>query len=64
MTLAQFLGMYATPFHISIGVNAGTMLLLKEASINFHYGSAALVGGGVVGLQYGNTAHWPCCIYY
>jgi hypothetical protein len=57
MTLAQFLGMYATPFQILAAPAAGLMHIVHSAAINMHYGSAQLVGGGAVGLQYGNTAH-------
>ncbi len=57
MTLAQFLGMYATPFQILAAPAAATMHIVHSCAINMHFGSAALVGGGAVGLQYGNTAH-------
>ncbi len=57
MTLAQFLAMYATPFQILASPGAGLMNIVHSCAINMHYGSAALVGGGAVGLQYGNTAH-------
>ncbi len=57
MTLAQFLAMYATPFQILAAPSAGLAHVVHSCVINQHYGSAALVGGGAVGLQYGNTAH-------
>lgn len=57
MTLAQFLGMYATPFQILASPGAGLMNIVHSCAINMHYGSAALVGGGAVGLQYGSTDH-------
>ena len=57
MTLAQFLGMYATPFQILAAPGSGVMNIVHSCAINMHYGSAALVGGGAVGLQYGSTSH-------
>lgn len=57
MTLVQFLGMYATPFQVLAAPGAGLMNIVDSVYINLSYGSAALVGGGVVGLQYGNSAH-------
>lgn len=57
MTLAQFTGMYATPFQILAAPGAGLMNIVDSWAINMVYGSAQLAAGGVVGLQYGNTAH-------
>jgi len=57
LTLAQFLGMYATPVQILAAPGAGLMNIVDSLYINGVYGSAALAGGGVVGAQYGNTAH-------
>lgn len=57
MTLAQFTGMYATPFQILAAPGAGLMHIVDSVAINMVYGSAALTAGGAVGLQYGNTAH-------
>jgi len=57
MTLAQFLGMFATPFQILAAPGAGLMNIIHSATINLAFGSAALVGGGAVGLQYGATNH-------
>lgn len=57
MTLANFTGMYATPFLILAAPGAGLMNIVDKMTINLVYGSAALANGGVVGLQYGNTAH-------
>lgn len=57
MTLAQFNGMYATPFQILAAPGSGLMNIIDSVAINMTYGSAALTAGGNVGLQYGNTAH-------
>ncbi len=57
MTLAQFLGMYAAPFQILAAPGSGLMNIVHDLAINLKYGSAALVAGGAVGLQYGSTAH-------
>lgn len=57
VTLAQFLGMYATPFQVLAAPGAGLLNIIDSVAINFVYGSAALAAGGVVGLQYGNSAH-------
>ena len=57
MTLANFTGMYATPFQILAAPGAGLMHVINSCAINMVYGSAPLAAGGAVGLQYGNTAH-------
>jgi hypothetical protein len=57
LTLAQWLGMYATPVQLVAAPGAGLMNIVDNVLINGIYGSAALAGGGVVGAQYGSTAH-------
>lgn len=57
LTLSQFLGMYATPVQLLAAPGAGNMIIIDKIAINLIYGSAALVGGGAVGAQYGNSAH-------
>lgn len=57
ITLAQWNGMYATPFQVLAAPGAGLMNTVDKMDVNFVYGSAALTAGGAVGLQYGNTAH-------
>ena len=57
LTLSQFLGMYATPVQLVAAPGAGLMNVVDNILINGVYGSAALANGGVVGAQYGNTAH-------
>lgn len=61
MTLANFTGMYATPFSL---INAptgsgptGTCILVDQMIVEWVYGAAALTAGGVVLAQYGNTAN-------
>jgi hypothetical protein len=57
MTLAQWNGMYATPYQLIAAPGAGLMNIIENIYVDYIYGSAALTGGGVVGAQYGNTAH-------
>ncbi len=57
VTLAEFLGMYAAPVQILPLTFGGFVNIIHSCVINMHYGSAPLVGGGAVGLQYGNTPH-------
>jgi uncharacterized protein DUF5907 len=57
MTLAQFLGMYATPFELLAAPGSGLMNVVDSVYINLVYGSAALANGGAVSVQYGNTDH-------
>jgi hypothetical protein len=57
MTLAQWNGMYATPFQLLAAPGAGLMNIVDSVYINLIYGSAALANGGAVSVQYGNTAH-------
>jgi hypothetical protein len=57
LTLTQFLGMYAAPVQLLAAPGAGLMNIVDSMFINLAFGSAALVGGGAVGAQYGATAH-------
>lgn len=57
LTLSQFQGMYATPVQLLPAPGAGLMNIIDSLYVNYVYGSAVLAGGGVVGAQYGNTAH-------
>jgi hypothetical protein len=57
MTLAQWNGMYAAPFQIVAAPGANKILRLASMVIYQTYGSAQLTAGGVVALQYGNSAH-------
>jgi hypothetical protein len=57
MTATQWNGMYATPVQLVAAPGAGLMVIVDSVYLNLIYGSAAFVGGGSVGLQYGNTAH-------
>jgi hypothetical protein len=57
LTLAQFLGMYATPVSILAAPGAGLINIVDSLYVNFVYGSAQLANGGAVGAQYGNTDH-------
>ncbi len=57
MTQAQWNAMYATPFQIIAAPAAGLMHVIDHMVINEVAGSAPTANGGVVGLQYGATAH-------
>jgi hypothetical protein len=57
MTLANWTGMYATPFQIIAAPGSGNIILVLSYAINWIYGSANLASGGRVSLQYGNTVH-------
>lgn len=57
LTLAQFLGMYATPVQILAAPGAGLMHIVDKIMINMAYGSAQLAAGGAVGAQYGLAIH-------
>jgi len=57
LTASQFNGMYATPVSVIAAPGANKAIVVNHAVLNMTYGSAQFVGGGVVGLQYGSTAH-------
>lgn len=57
LTLAQFLGMYATPVQLLAAPGAGLMNIVDSVYINLVYGSAVLANGGAVSVQYGSTNH-------
>jgi hypothetical protein len=59
LTLAQWIGMYATPQLIIPGPPLGKIIRVDQSMIYMTYGSAQLTnsGSGYVFMQYGNTAH-------
>lgn len=57
MTLAQWLGMYATPYLLVAAPASGYMNIVESVYIDYDYGSAALANGGAVSVQYGSTDH-------
>lgn len=57
LTLAQFVGMYATPVQLLAAPGAGLMNVIDSIYVNLVYGSAQLAAGGAVGAQYGATIH-------
>jgi len=57
LTAAQFNGMYATPVQVIAAPGANKAILVNHAVLNMTFVSAQYAAGGVVGLQYGNTAH-------
>lgn len=56
ITLAGFLANYGTPV-LCIPAVAGKIIVIDSWAFEWVYGSAALVGGGAISLQYGNTTH-------
>lgn len=56
LTAAQIQGMYAAPVFVLAAPAAGTINLVQSAVLNIAYGSAAFAAGGVIALQYKNTA--------
>lgn len=57
LTAAQFNGMYAAPVQIIAAPGANKAILVDKVLLNMAYVSANYAAGGVVGLQYGATAH-------
>ena len=57
MTAAQWNGMYATPVQLVAAPGANKMVLVNKVAINLLFGTTQFTGGGVVGLQYGASAH-------
>jgi len=57
LTAAQLNGMYATPVQVIAAPGANKAILVNHAVLNMTFVSAQYAAGGVVGLQYGNTAH-------
>lgn len=57
LTLSQWLGMFATPVQLLPAPGVGLMNIVDSLYVNYVFGSANLVGGGVVGAQYGTTIH-------
>jgi hypothetical protein len=57
LTAAQFNGMYATPVQVIAAPGANKINVVDKVVMNMTFVSAQYASGGVVGLQYGNTAH-------
>jgi hypothetical protein len=57
MTAAQWNGMYATPFLLVAAPGANKMNIIEQIDLGMTFVSADYAAGGVVGAQYGNTAH-------
>jgi len=54
---ADFLGMYATPKLLVAAGGANTLIVLDKVDLLMTYNSAAYAAGGVVAVQYANTAN-------
>lgn len=57
MTAAQWNAMYATPFLLVAAPGANKMIVVEQITLGMTFVSAAYAAGGVVGAQYGSTAH-------
>ena len=57
MTAAQWNGMYAAPFLLVAAPGANKLIVVEQVVEKMTFVSAAYAAGGVVGLQYDNTAH-------
>lgn len=57
VSAAQFDAMYATPLLVLAGQGANTLIIPQLVTMELVYGSAAFVGGGNVGFEYGPVAH-------
>lgn len=57
LTAAQFNGMYATPVQVIAAPGANMVNIVDSCVLNMTFVSAQFAAGGVVGLQYGNSAH-------
>ncbi len=59
LSTANIEAMYATPV-AAVGLTApgaGEIAIIKSATLNYTFGTAAFAAGGAITLQYGNTAH-------
>lgn len=57
LTAAQFNGMYATPVSVLAAAGSGILTLVDRVTLELVFGTAQFASGGIVGFQYGNTAH-------
>ena len=57
LTAAQWNGMYATPVQLVAAPGANKINVVEQITLGMTFVSAAYAAGGVVGAQYGNTAH-------
>lgn len=57
LTAAQFDGMYAAPVPVIAAPGAGLIVVPEYIFMELVYGSAAFAAGGIVGFQYGASAH-------
>ena len=57
LTNAQWVTMYTTPVQVLAAQGTGTIIIPTLITMELVYGTIVLAGGGVVGYQYGNTAH-------
>jgi len=57
ITAAQFNGMYATPKQLVAAAGANTLIVLDKVDLLMTYVSANYAAGGVVAVQYDNTAN-------
>lgn len=57
LTAANLLAMYATPVLVLAAGGANTLHVVERAVLAMTYGTTQFAAGGVIGLQYGNTAN-------
>lgn len=57
LTAAQWNGMYATPVQLIAAPGANKINVIEQVTLGMTFVSAAYAAGGVVGIQYGSTAH-------
>lgn len=57
ISAAQFNGMFATPVQLIAAQGANTLIVLDKVDLLLTYNSAAYAAGGVVAVQYANTAN-------
>lgn len=57
LSAANILAMYGAPVQVLAAGGANTLHLVEHAVLMMDYNSIAYAAGGVIGLQYGNTAN-------
>ncbi len=57
LSSANWLGMYATPVQIIAAPGANKAIIIESVALEVDYGGAQFAAGGVVALQYSNTAN-------